>query len=129
MSDETDPDETFADHVWYERFKFCGCGNPEDILGRVRDALRATQNISDAHLAPGNCYPGGKPTPAMAALHKAAEVAYGPDKVGALLLKYILARADLTEHGGSVNGAWLSTDGKRLLTFLESTPEDQWLSR
>lgn len=33
--------------------------------------------------------------------------------------EYLADRAGLTEHGGSVLGAWLSEDGKRLLKLME----------
>ena len=32
---------TLAHYVWYEKWKFCGCGNPEAVLGHVKAAMRA----------------------------------------------------------------------------------------
>lgn len=44
------------------------------------------------------------------------------------MVRYLMASNDLTEHGGSVFGAWLTDKGFELLEFLEKTPEDDWMN-
>jgi hypothetical protein len=38
-----------------------------------------------------------------------------------------MAAADLTEHGGSVWGSWLTDKGRDLLEYLEGNEEDDWM--
>jgi hypothetical protein len=76
---------------------FCGCGAPEDAAETLRQLL------------------------ALHPLHSNREAfdARVPDDGLQYLLLYTLSHFDLTEHGGSVGGAWLSDKGKSVLAGLE----------
>lgn len=119
---------TIASYVWYGLLDFCGCGMPEEVLGKMRDVLRTQSAIAKAHQEwPKDMkYPNGKATLEMQALHDEAEKAAGVDPASRYLIYYVLTKVGLMEHGGSVPG-WPTRFGEELLNFLESTPEDDWL--
>lgn len=75
---------------------FCGCGSPTLAAERLRDLL------------------------ALHPLHSNREAfeAFVPDAGIAELLLYTLDHFELTEHGGTVGGAWLSDKGKAILEAL-----------
>lgn len=81
---------------------FCGCGAPESAAERLRDLL------------------------AMHPLYENRErlKVLVPDDGLEYLLLYMLDHFDLTEHGGSVGGAWLSEKGKAVLEALNRDPLD-----
>lgn len=117
---------TIASYVWHDTLNFCACGRPENVLVKMRDTLRALQNVSDAHRSNESCYVMGAPTPKMKALHDAEHSAAGADDGSRYLMYYVLSRARLTEHGGSVPG-WPTNLGREFLTFLETTDPDDWM--
>ncbi|HEX2551124.1 MAG TPA: hypothetical protein VHK64_05985 [Nocardioidaceae bacterium] len=79
---------------WYEQVNFCGCGNPEDVLQTVKDALQLTHH--------GRSLPTTSPWD---------------------MLAYQLDAWELTEHGTTLAGAWLTDDGRRLLDALEAVSD------
>lgn len=81
-----------------ELFGFCGCGDPTATFRLVAPALRALANSQLTWQERD------------AATHADGDVRY--------LLWYVLDRAGLTEHGGSVPG-WLTDKGKQVLADLE----------
>lgn len=83
---------------------FCGCGSP-------RDACRALRDLLALHPLYDN----------REALERMI-----PDEGVQYLMLYTLDRFDLTEHGGSVGGAWLTDKGKAVLSALEAEAEDNW---
>lgn len=107
---------TPADAVWFGRLKFCGCGQPEQVMRRMKDVMRCMANRSNALPASLEAY---------SILTDELWEKAGPDNISRYLLLYILDAAGLEEHGGSVPG-WLTEDGEELLTFLENTPEENW---
>ncbi len=77
---------------------WCGCGIPAAAADWLRRAL-------EAH-----------PAWEKQALQGAV---WGEDQGRAYVLRYMLDHAALTEHGGSVGGAWLTERGKRVLAALQ----------
>lgn len=77
---------------------FCGCGDPEAASATLLALLRM--------------HPMYEPQ------SQAALRALIPDEGARYLLLYWMDRADLTEHGGSVNGAWLTEIGERVRDAL-----------
>lgn len=83
---------------------FCGCGSPEVAASRLRDVL------------------------ALHPLHsnrKAFKVLVPDDGLEELLL-YTLDHFGLTEHGGTVGGAWLSDKGTAVLAALNREAGDKF---
>jgi hypothetical protein len=83
---------------------FCGCGSPEDAAGALLKLLRL--------------HPGYE--------HQRELDEWLPDAGVRYLLLYQLDRAELTEHGGSVGGAWLTDRGKALRAGLEQEGTDDF---
>lgn len=84
---------------------WCGCGVPDTVLDLVRRYLETTawanEDWNTRHDFRGR-------------IERAAmsEDAW-------LLLEYVCDRADWTEHGGSVGGAWLTDKGREALAILQ----------
>jgi hypothetical protein len=85
---------------WYEQANYCGCGDQVRVLELLRYGLRVTADPA-AKLGP--------------------PVAWPEDALW--LLAYQLDAWELTEHGTSLAGAWLTDDGRRLLNALEAVPD------
>lgn len=83
---------------------FCGCGNPEDAADALLRLLR---------LHP--MYEHGKELDEWVG-----------DNGLAYLLLYSLDRYDLTEHGGSVMGAWLTEKGTAVRDALAREEADEF---
>lgn len=83
--------------------QFCACGSPEDAFEALAKALRIISH--DRWLDELK--------------------AWIPDDGLQLLLLYQLDKMDLTEHGGSVYGSWLSDKGKEVLAALEHARDHQ----
>lgn len=75
---------------------FCGCGNPEDACAALLRLLRL-HPLYD---------------------HRAEFKEWVPDDGIEYLLLYALDRHELTEHGGSVGGAWLTPKGEAVRDAL-----------
>ena len=84
--------------------EFCGCGNPELATAALLQMLRL-HPLYD---------------------HRAEFDEWVPDDGVQYLLMYQLDRMELTEHGGSVGGAWLTDKGKALLAALEREEADNF---
>ena len=86
----TTPDERVIYNLWHD-LKFCGCSSPEGVMEMFRYELRS---LDDHDWNFGrNAYE--------------------------LLPLYVLDSAGLTEHGGSIEGSWLTKKGKEVLEVLE----------
>lgn len=81
---------------------FCGCGSPED-------ACAALLRLLDLH---------------PLYQHREELEAWIPDNGIRMLVLYHLDRLDLTEHGGTVEGAWLTADGTRVRDALRAEAAD-----
>lgn len=85
---------------------FCGCGNPEE-------ACRALHDLLVLHPLYEN----------QEALRRLL-----PNEGSRQFMLYILDAMGLTEHGTSVNGAWLSDKGQAVLAALRIEADDEWNS-
>lgn len=99
------PYETLVDARWFEEMNFCGCGCPEETqewLAAVLDAIKAR---SDSRYTRDD-----------------VQAAIGLNENAAYFVLYALDAMGLTDHGGSVGGCWLTTEGERLLADLTGIP-------
>lgn len=126
MSDLEEETKTIAAEVWFDDLDFCGCGNPEIVLTRIRDVLRAIANRSAAWRGMPIMPLSNESDHSEYAKEQLAKT-LGPDQALEYLMLYVLDAADLTEHGGSVGGSWLTPKGEELLAFLESHEEGEWM--
>jgi hypothetical protein len=93
--------DTRAGAIYYDHLNFCGCGNPE-----------AARELIAKLLVGGKPWePGGPARPC--GVDEAAEIIKADPEAAAWTLLYMLDAWELTEHGGSVNGAWLTPRGKQ----------------
>lgn len=83
---------------------FCGCGDP----AVAAEALRLLLRLHPLHEAENR-----------AQLERMV-----PGEGVRYLVLYMLDRAGLTEHGGTVGGGWLSPKGKEVLAALEEASGD-----
>jgi hypothetical protein len=81
---------------------FCGCGSPESAAGALLRLLRLHPLYE----------------------HRKEFEEWISDVGVEGLLLYALDRDDLTEHGGAVGGAWLTTQGEDLRAALECEEGD-----
>ena len=101
---ETLTRETFL--AWLSSLNFCWCGRPAAALLSLRSILQL-------HDGPN----GNLSLPGIDALV--------PDEGTQYLILYWLDAQDLTEHGGSVGGAWLTDLGKSVLEFLSPLSDEE----
>jgi hypothetical protein len=92
---------------YYGVLKFCGCGNPEEELVFLRKVLEAYDACKT-----------GMEQGEWVAKREDIEACFGGNDDFWRHYVYWLAALDLTEHGGSVFGAWLSDEGRRVLELL-----------
>lgn len=81
---------------------FCDCGAPEEAARTLRDLLALCPLFE----------------------HREAFERLIPDSGLQYLVLYTLGHFDLTEHGGSVGGCWLTDHGKAVLDALNREAED-----
>ena len=101
-------DET-KDLLHYNVLKWCGCGNPEEADRAVLNYLN-TLEYEDHY----SYQDGGETLTQELHFGKTMDIReiYGGLNAPLLLcLMYVLDAAELTEHGSSVYGAWLTTKG------------------
>lgn len=88
-----------AEAMYYDQIQLCGCGNPEGIHKFLINCLAATRDDHDSIIDHRK----------IIALVKA-----NPETVAELVLHFLDSR-ELTEHGSSVFGSWLTGRGKQVL--------------
>ena len=84
---------TTAMGLLLEPFGFCGCGQPEEVLRQLTEPAAFIRSRSEL--------PSSERWPEM------------PEKY--LLALYVLDAGEVTEHGSSVFGSWLTEFGKEWL--------------
>lgn len=104
MTEENQENQETPIHQFYfDTLKFCGCGNPEDVLDFLRQTLSAIRDRSSSRDRENTLLPLDSPL--------------------ALTYRYWLDAQGWTEHGGSVYGAWLTKEGKEVLVMLEAADD------
>lgn len=103
-------DEEFLTSFFVEAFGFCGCGCLTMSIKFIRDIL--------------NCYEDEKDwsTPHLK-LDKAKEACCN-DNITDFILHW-LDTVELTEHGGSVYGSWLTEKGNALRNYLKKVVKEE----
>jgi hypothetical protein len=81
---------------------FCGCGQPEAAAKFLRDVL-AIHPLFD---------------------HRDKVRSVLPNDQIEMFVLYLLVKMDLTTHGGSVDGGWLTERGEQVLAALEREAAD-----
>lgn len=102
----TTPSESAQDHadqhwiyaVIFDDLRFCGCGRPEDRLDLIVEMLRACPWYDGA-------WEGFSERLTSAGFEFIADQ---------------LTAAELTEHGSSVGGSWLTDKGRRFLSVVNA---------
>lgn len=102
---EMTDDEEFLTGFFGEAFGFCGCGCLSMSIKFVRDVLNCYEDREEDNLSP------------YLKLDKAKEVC-GNDNITDFILHW-LDSMELTEHGSSVYGSWLTEKGKALRNYLK----------
>lgn len=98
-----------VDRLYYDAWRFCGCGNPEEIIKLIRRAL--SLHISATALSNDAWH---------TQLNERHEFLSGP--MG-LFIMYWLDAQGYTEHGGNVSSAWLTSEGEVILKLLTNHAE------
>lgn len=106
---EMQDDEEFLTGFFGEAFGFCGCGCLSMSIKFVRDIL--------------NCFEDSEDVTGYLKLDKAKE-ACGNDNITDFVLHW-LDTVELTEHGSSVYGSWLTEKGKALRDYLKNFVEEE----
>ena len=99
--------ESLADLRWQDELKFCGCGLPEEVRAWLLGIMTALAKRG-----------GGTWTEHS---EMVATIGADPDMIFYFVM-YVLDAMGLTEHGGSVGGAWLTDKGRQLLVELQQEP-------
>ncbi|MFJ9985306.1 hypothetical protein ACIQUD_14960 [Streptomyces globisporus] len=88
--------------IFYVDLGLCGCGNPEDAYDLVRDLLSLCPFYEARRWEKAEELTGGG-----AAHH---------------IVMSTLDTAELTEHGSSINGSWLTAKGTWFLNAAQGVP-------
>ncbi len=91
------------DHLWYEELHYCGCGDKEAAMAAIRDYLIACWQWQSED----------KNT-----LNKYFDCNYVWEDRLLLCLAYALDAVEFTEHGSSINRAWITDKGEVFLSTL-----------
>lgn len=105
------------DFFYFEKLNWCGCGAPVDVKREILKYFSILEwwssDTHNDHLYNEKC--------------KRYREAFGVDSVYdnplLLALAYSMDAAGFTEHGSSIGGAWLTTEGEMFLYVLEHNPE------
>lgn len=97
------PDEchydTEAEAMYYGQIGLCGCGKPEEVHRFLLECLAATCDDYETILDH----------------KKVVELVKAKPEIVAEFVLHFLDDRNLTEHGGSVYGSWLTERGKQVL--------------
>lgn len=91
----------------YSSLGLCGCGSPEEVHELIVSSLAAFDRDSLGY----KCETSG--------VKLIEELVKSKPDVAAEFIAHFLSKEELTEHGGSVYGSWLTERGKQ---FLEIGP-------
>ena len=111
---------------YYDLLNWCGCGDPKEALIAVRDYLSLV-NYYDEHRT--------EDSQDFTRKDYDDQCAYCNDKFGCktiydnpllLCLAYTMDDKELTEHGSSISGAWLTGVGEMFLALLRTEEFEEW---
>jgi len=88
-----------AEAIYFDQIRLCGCGCPRDVHKFLLECMASN---SDSH-------------PNLIDHKKVVELIKANPEVVAEFVLHFLDDRDLTEHGGSVYGSWLTERGKQAL--------------
>jgi hypothetical protein len=89
-----------AEAMYFAQTGLCGCGSPEDVHQMLIDCLTA---VCDGELSTIIDY------------KKVVEIIKANPETMAQFVLHFLDKVNLTEHGGSVYGSWLTERGKQFV--------------
>lgn len=89
-------------HYYFDVLGFCGCYTPNMALNLIEQGLERFDRDNSKEWVNQTEWVDNN-----------------------LILAYLLSSLDLTEHGSSVGGSWLTAKGKKLLEALRLS-NDQW---
>ena len=95
--------EVCEEFFYYEKLKWCGCGDPDTAKQIVKNYLTAIKNRRMDN---------------SESLRKYFNVRSVYDNDLLLCLAYTIDAAEFTEHGTSIGGAWLTDTGEMFLWLL-----------
>lgn len=104
----------YVQSIVLDKLGFCGCGSPEDVLKLLKEVLEILDMRN----------PRDKDSWQIS--YKKLEERFYKDDTLLTFFLYWLDDKELTEHGGSVGGSWLSSEGKILLEKLRNIPENDY---
>jgi hypothetical protein len=105
--------KTLAGAIWFDKLKLCGCGDPDLVREFIVSLLTSGKPWQE----------GGDVKPTNTAETEALILA-NPE-AAALLIMYMLDAHELTEHGGSVGGSWLTERGKQVAKVFSAEKVDE----
>lgn len=108
--------EEISDFFKYEILDFCGCGCPESSERAVRDYLYAINMRTDKKSIKDTDERWNK---SREYLNEKFKVKYSTDDPLLQFMAYTLDTKDLTDHGSSINGAWIEDLGKICLYIFD----------
>lgn len=98
-----------AEAMYYDQIGLCGCGRPEDVHKFLLDCMSANNdhytNLIDHK--------------------KVIELIKAKPEVVAEFVLHFLDDREITEHGSSVYGSWLTERGKQVLNVGVMNEDDQ----
>ncbi len=97
--------------MYYGQLKFCGCGDPVEAHKFAIEALSCFDR-DKVGFAPGT------------GIDAIEELVSRNPSAAAYFIAYTLDKMNLTEHGGSVGGSWLTERGKQFLEVGPMSEED-----
>jgi hypothetical protein len=99
---------------------FCGCGAAWESLAYVKRSLELVKHVKEEIWDKFDSFSFmDKGKQDAYKKHEAIEKEHYGSEGAEYFMKYWMDNEGLTEHGSSVNGAWLEDDGYKLLELLE----------
>lgn len=105
---------------YYNRLKFCGCGRPQDTMEFIRGFLNSIYDKFSKELSYYEQQDNLKHV--FEFENKDKELTNTQYGVYQFIANY-LDEIGILEHGGSIGGAWLSSEGKQLRDWLNSVED------
>lgn len=109
--------EDCVDFFYYEKLKWCGCGDQDMAKRVVRDYLRILNEEDLCYKKANNAHNAYSRKCEMFSKRFGVQTVYDNELL--LCLAYTLDAAGFTGHGSSIGGAWITSEGKMFLWLLE----------